>query len=73
MIQINTNHLHRFKKNRIEYLYMVSRGIYLAFDINTLEYIGIEMFYLPKNQRLIDKVCEIKLNELISKDILILI
>lgn len=73
MIQINTNHLHRFKKTRCEYLYMITRGIYLAFDINTLEYIGIEMFYLPKNQRLVDKVCDIKLNELISKDILILV
>ena len=73
MIQINNTQLHRFKKNRIEYLYMVSKGIYLAFDINTLEYIGIEMFYLPKNQRLVDKVCDTKLNELISKDILILV
>jgi hypothetical protein len=52
---------------------MITQGIYLAFDINTLEYIGIEMFYLPKNQRLIDKVCDTKLNELISKDILILV
>lgn len=70
MIQINTNHLYRFKKTRCEYLYMVSKGIYLAFDIDSLEYIGIELFYLPKNPKLIDKVCDIKLNELISKDIL---
>lgn len=73
MIQINTNHLHRFKKTRCEYLYMVSKGIYLAFDIKSLEYIGIELFYLPKNQMIVDKACDNKLNELISKDILILI
>lgn len=52
---------------------MVSRGIYLAFDINTLEYIGIELFYLPQNQKVVDKLCDKKLNELISKDILILL
>lgn len=73
MIQINTNYINRFKKTRCEYLYMVSKGIYLAFDIESLEYIGIEMFYLPKNQRLVDKECDNKLNELISKDILILV
>lgn len=73
MIQINTNHLHRFKKTRCEYLYMVSKGIYLAFDIKSLEYIGIELLYLPHNQIKIEKECDIKLNELISKDILILL
>lgn len=73
MIQINTNYINRFKKTRCEYLYMVSKGIYLAFDIESLEYIGIEMFYLPSNPKLIDKVCDIKLNDLISKDILMVI
>lgn len=73
MIQINTNYINRFKKTRCEYLYMVSKGIYLAFDINTLEYIGIELLYLPKNPKIIDKECDTKLNELISKDILMVI
>lgn len=73
MIKINNTQLHRFKKTHCEYLYMVARGIYLAFDIKSLEYIGIEMFYLPKNQRVVDKVCDTKLNELISKDILMVI
>jgi hypothetical protein len=52
---------------------MVSRGIYLAFDIDSLEYKGIEMFYFPNDIKLIEKECDTKLNELISKDILILI
>lgn len=73
MIQINKNQLHRFKKLNCEYLYMVSKGIYLAFDIESLEYIGIEMFYLPKNPKIVDKLCDIKINELISKDILMVI
>lgn len=73
MIRINNQYLNRFKKNNCEYLYMITKGIYLAFDIESLEYIGIEMFYLPKNPKLIDKVCDMKLNELISKDILMII
>lgn len=73
MIQINTNQLHRFKKTRSEYLYMVSKGIYLAFDIDSLEYKGLYLFYLPKNQRIVDKLCDEKINELISKDILMVI
>lgn len=73
MIIINNNQLHRFKKTHCEYLYMVSKGIYLAFDIKSLEYIGIEMMYLPHNYISVNKVCDIKLNDLISKDILMVI
>lgn len=73
MIQINNTQLHRFKKTRLEYLYQVSKGIYLAFDIDSLEYIGIEMFYFPNDIKLIEKECDNKLNELISKNILILV
>lgn len=73
MIQINTNYIDRFKKTRCKYLYMVSKGIYLAFDIESLEYIGIEMFYLVNNLISVNKACDTKLNELISKDILMVI
>lgn len=72
MIQINTNYLHRFKKTKHEYLYMICKGIYLAFDIDSLEYKGLYLFYLPSNQKLIDRISNNKINELISKDILIL-
>ena len=44
MIRINQNQLKRFKKTKTSYLYPVRRGVYLSFDINTLEYIGVEMF-----------------------------
>lgn len=70
MILINRQYLHLFKKLNHEYIYTVSKGIYLAFDDEDLRYIGVEMFYLPHNTKLIDKVCEIKLEELLSKGIL---
>lgn len=70
MILINTNHIDKFKKFNREYMYMVSRGIYLAFDLETLEYIGIEMFYLADPKKY-NPLVDNKLNELISKDILI--
>lgn len=69
MIYINKAYLDRFKKIHCEYLYSVTKGIYLAFDLD-LQYIGIEMFYLPYNQKEIDKQCNITLNDLLSKGIL---
>lgn len=72
MIRINNQYLNRFKKTRYEYWYMVSKGIYLAFDIDSLEYIGIEMFYLA-DPKIYNPLVDKTLNELISKDILILI
>ena len=72
MIQINKNHINRFKRSKNEYLYMVSKGIYLSFDVHSLEYKGLYLFYIPNNPKLVDKLCNDKINELISKDILIL-
>ena len=69
MIYINNAYLDRFKLAHHEYLYTVSKGIYLAFD-EDLSYIGIEMFYLPHNPKEIDKQCDITLNDLLSKGIL---
>ena len=67
MILINKNYLNLFKKLNREYIYPVKHGIYLAFDIDTLEYLGIEMFYLPPNN--VSKVCDDKLKLLLSLDI----
>lgn len=68
MIIINKNHLSLFKKLKREYLYYVQNGVYLAFDLNTLEYIGVEMFYLAPDK--IYSVCDDKINQLLSLDIL---
>jgi len=70
MILINKAYLDRFKKMNHEYIYTVSKGIYLAFDDEDLSYIGIEMFYLPYNHIEVEKQCELVLNELLSKGIL---
>lgn len=69
MLKINKAYLNQFKLSHHEYLYPVSRGIYLAFDDETLEYIGIELFYLAdpkKYNNLVDET----LNSLISINIL---
>ena len=70
MIRINKNYLDKFKKTHCEYLYPICKGVYLAFDIDDLTYIGIEMFYLPYNQNLIDIEGNKMLTRLLSLDIL---
>lgn len=69
MICINEGYTHLFKKFSGEYVYPVTKGIYLAFDYDK-RYIGVEMFYRPYNSNLIYKTCDIKLNDLLSKGIL---
>lgn len=69
MIKINKNYIDRFKLYNHEYLYQMSKGIYLAFEDYSFEYIGIEMFYLAdpkKTHELEDKT----LNDLLQKGIL---
>ena len=68
MIIINKNYLHLFKKLKREYIYPVKNGIYLAFDIDTLEYLGVEMFYSAPIT--IQDVCDNKLNQLLSLGVL---
>lgn len=70
MIRINQNQINRFKLTHCEYLYYVSRGCFLAFDKDSLEYIGIELFYLPSDYNLVSKKCEDKIQYLLSRDIL---
>ena len=59
LIVINKNYLNLFKKLKREFIYPVKQGIYLAFDMDTLEYLGVEMFYLAPNN--VSKVCDDKL------------
>lgn len=68
MIMINKNHLPLFKKLKREYIYYVQNGIYLAFDLDTLEYIGVEMFYSASNK--IYSICDEKVKQLLALDIL---
>lgn len=69
IITINQQYLDRFSKNHCEYLYYIKPGTFLAFDKDTLEYIGVEYFnFIPyKNDaNIIDKT----LNDLLAKSIL---
>ena len=69
MIVINNAYLDRFYKTKSEYLYMVNRGIYLGFDKDTLEYKGLELFYIPFDYKSYEKDALNTLNLLISKGI----
>lgn len=69
VIKINKMYIERFKLSHNEYLYPVSKGIYLAFDKDTFKYIGIELFYLADPKKC-NKLVDNKINELVSKDIL---
>lgn len=68
MIVINKNYLNLFKKLKREYIYPVKQGIYLAFDIDTLEYLGVEMFYSASDKVLSE--CDEKVKQLLALDIL---
>lgn len=68
LILINKNHLNLFKKLKREYIYYVQNGIFLAFDIDTLEFVGVEMFYSVSDKVLLE--CGEKINQLLSLDIL---
>ena len=48
MIKINMNHLNKFKVLNNRYVYPISKGIYLSFDKNSLEYMDIIEYYIPK-------------------------
>lgn len=68
-IRINNCYLDKFKLSYNEYLYYIDRGLFLAFDKDTLEYKGLELFFLkdPKNTE--SKALE-KINRLLSLGIL---
>ena len=66
MIIINNQYLDKFKLSKHEYLYYLKRGVFLAFDKNTKEYLGIETFGLFDINKLSKEVDD-KLNDLISK------
>lgn len=68
-MKINNNYLDKFIKAKDCYMYPITKGIYLTFDITTLEYIDVVMYYLPKYH--IDKYANEKLEELYSRSYLI--
>ncbi len=69
MIVINQAYLDKFSKYNREYLYQIDKGLYLAFDIEDLSYIGIEMFYLAPMKYVHKKENE-AIEDLLSRNIL---
>lgn len=69
MIKINNAYLDQFISAHHEYLYPISKGIYLAFDKKSLEFIGIEEFYLADPKKY-NPLADDKLNFLIARNIL---
>lgn len=69
MIRINKQYIDRFKHFKKSYNYMLGPGLWLSFDEDTLEYIGIEMFYLADYKKVEPEAHDL-LNTLIAKDIL---
>lgn len=70
MIKITNGYEEYFKEFSNAYNYIVKPGVWLTFDRHTLEYIGVNVFYTVANFNLLNKDCEVKLNELISKGLL---
>lgn len=65
-MKINKIHLDKFKRFSYGYMFMVKRGVFLLFDLDTLEYKGIFTVYNYKE----DKVLEDVINRLIALDYL---
>ena len=65
-MKINKIYLDKFKKFSYGYMFMVKKGVFLLFDLYTLEYKGIFTVYNYKE----DKDLEDTINRLISLDYL---
>ena len=67
-MKINKIHLDKFKRFSYGYMYMVKRGVFLLFDLNTLEYKGVYTLFPYKEDKevtdTIDKLCYLDYLEL---------
>ena len=65
-MRINKIYLDRFKKYKFGYMFMVKRGVFLLFDLDTLEYKGLFTVYNYKDDKDLDET----INKLIALDYL---
>ena len=67
-MKINKIHLDKFKRFSYGYMYMVKRGVFLLFDLDTLEYKGVYTLFPYKEDKevtdTIDKLCYLDYLEL---------
>lgn len=69
-MKINQEYLYLFKKLKKEYVYQLSKGIYLSFDSDTLEYLGIILFYEPYDNSKVGKMEIELLNNMLSSGVI---
>lgn len=65
-MKINKIYLDKFKKFNYGYMYMVKKGVFLLFDLDTLEYKGLFTVYNYKDDKDLDET----INKLIALDYL---
>ena len=65
-MRINKIYLERFKKYKFGYMFMVKRGVFLLFDLDSLEYKGLFTVYNYKDDKDLDET----INKLIALDFL---
>lgn len=67
-MKINKIHLDKFKRFSYGYMYMIKRGVFLLFDLDTLEYKGVYTLFPYKEDKevtdTIDKLCYLDYLEL---------
>lgn len=60
-MKINRIHLDKFKRFSYGYMFMVKRGVFLLFDLDTLEYKGVYTLFPYKEDKevtdTIDRLC----------------
>lgn len=69
MIYINPSYIDKFKKHKESYVYQIDKGLFLAFDINDLSYIGYEIYYSAPNTYIARKEQE-AIQDLLNRNIL---
>lgn len=57
-MRLNTNYINRLKPIGYHYYFLVSKGIFLLFDVNTLEYEGIHTIFNISEKTLVEKETE---------------
>ncbi len=70
MIKINREHLGKFGRSSYGYVYTVKYGVVLSFNLETLEYQGVETYFNPYNVGKVYMEAERKLGELYAKGII---
>ena len=70
MYKINPQHLEKFSFHHYGYHYQLDKGVLLTFDDKTLEFIGVNYYFLPKSFDYYERKAEELLDKLYRQGIL---